>query len=140
MSTVLWANTLLNGAVTSDQSDKFALYKHNDKLDEICLRTSQHSFQKLCDSTDLQFNLGDAELPDGIQSTDELMAINGVWASADEVVKILHAALADIQAKKTRFGLLRNDHDDVVAELEESIAYAQSAVSNGAKFNFSIVM
>jgi hypothetical protein len=34
MSTVLWANYLSDGTVTSDESDKYALYKFLDKLDD----------------------------------------------------------------------------------------------------------
>ena len=139
MSTVLWANSLLNGVVTSDEGDKYALHKHAEKLDEICRTTSQCSFLKLCDSTDLQFNLGDEELPEGVKSTDEIMAIKGTWIDAADAVRILGAALAHIQLKKTRFGLLKNEHDEVVSELKESMEYAQGAAATGAKFNFSVV-
>jgi hypothetical protein len=140
MSTVLWANYLVNGVVKSDETDMYALYKHLKKLDEICLSTSNQSFEKFCDSTDLIFNMGEEELPDGIESTEELMATKGNWIDAKDAVSVLNKALAHIQQNNTRFGLLKNAHADVVAELKESITYAETAANLNAKFNYSIVM
>ncbi|MCY1287685.1 hypothetical protein D9M68_342710 [compost metagenome] len=140
MSTVLWANELVGGVVTSDESDKYALYKHADKLDEIGQRIAQKSFKALCDTTDLEFNLGDDELPNGMASTNELMAKNGKWMTASEAVSLLSSLIAEIETKKVRFGLLKNDHDAVLTELKESLSYAQGAAAKGGKFNFSVVM
>lgn len=118
MSTVLWANALVDGVVTSDESDKYALYKHADKLDEICRRLLQRSFNDLCDTTDLEYNLSDEdELPQGLTSTNELMAARGKWVMAADAVELLTAVIHEIDARKTRFGLLKNDHDAVLAEL-----------------------
>lgn len=140
MSTVLWANRLRDGVVESDASDKQALYRHSRKLDAVCQRSSGHSFSQICDTTDLRFNLQDQDLPEGMSSTDELMARSGVWQPAEVVVAMLSAALAEIRARKIRFGLLRDDHEAVVAELEESLRYAEDAAGQGAQFNFSVVM
>lgn len=124
----------------SDESDKYALYKHADKLDQIFRRVLQRSFKDLCDTTDVEFNQSDAELPEGITSTNELMAKSGKWVPATEAVSLLAAAISEIEAKKTRFGLLKNEHDAVVAELKESLHYAQGVSARGGKFNFSVVM
>lgn len=140
MSTVLWANRLRDGVVESDTSDKQALYRHSRKLDAVCQRSSGRSFSQLCDTTDLRFNLQDQDLPAGMSSTDELMARSGVWQPADLVVGMLAAALQEIRDKKIRFGLFRDDHEAVVAELEESLRYAEDAVVQKAQFNFSVVM
>jgi hypothetical protein len=88
MSSVLWANALLRGTVTSDESDKWALYRHTDKLDELTRTLKLLPFASLCDATDAEFHLGDAV---------------------------------------------------VVAELEQSIAFAKQAADLGAQFNFAIV-
>lgn len=142
MSTVLWANyRLADGEVVSDESDKWALYKHADKLDKLASAAKLAPFSSLLDHTDLQFNLGDDdELPDGMESTNELMARDGVWKSADEGLAILNGLLAAITAEKPRFGTLRNDYDAVVEELLESIEHAQKASEAGAQFNFAVVM
>jgi hypothetical protein len=140
MSTVLWANCLANGVVTSDEGDKYALYKYLGKLDGLCKSIGVAELSGFCDSTDIECNVGDKELPEGMASTDALMAQQGTWIDASEAIVILQALLDTVRQRKTRFGLLRNDHDAVVAELQESIVFAKAAAAKGAKFNFAIVM
>jgi hypothetical protein len=141
MSTVLWANHLLkNGEVASDESDKWALYKHAKKIDEFASSAKVEPFSSLLDHTDIQFNIGDDELPDGMKSTNELMARDGVWKSAQNALAILNGILAVISSEKPRFGVIRNDYEVVIAELSESIEYAKKASEVSAKFNFSVVM
>lgn len=140
MSTVLWANYLVDGAVTSDQSDKYALCKHADRLDALCRDSGLTPLSEICDATDMRFNVEDIELPDGMESTDELMARDGVWIDAQSAVTLLEKLLGAVKSKKPRFGLLRDDYDDVVSELEESIAFARAAAAKGGRFNFAMVM
>jgi len=140
MSTVLWANYLSNGVVTSDESDKYALYKHLNKLDDLCKSNGLQKLSGFCDHTDLMFNMDEIELPEGMESTNELMAQQGVWIDGVEALNLLQQLLAAIRANKTKFGLLRNEHDDVAAELEESIVFAKAAADKNAKFNFAVVM
>ncbi|MFB1490962.1 MULTISPECIES: hypothetical protein [unclassified Thiocapsa] len=140
MSTVLWANHLLNnGEVASDENDKWALYKHADKLDKLASVAGLEPFCSLLDHTDMQFNLGGDELPDGMQSTNDLMARSGVWKSADDALGILNGLLTLITTEKPRFGILNNDYDAVVDELSQSIEYAKMARNLGVKINFSVV-
>lgn len=141
MSTVIWANHLLNNReVESDESDKWALFKHADKLDKLASVAGLEQFSILLDHTDVQFNMGNDELPDGMQSTNELMARDGVWKTADDALSILNGLLAVITTKKPRFGIMKNDYDAVVAELSESIEYAKKARELGVKFNLAVVM
>lgn len=141
MSTVLWANYLVDGVVSCDESDKYALYEHIDQLDEICRDAGLVPLSEWYDSTDLGFNLGEEdELPEGIESTDELMATDGVWTDAGVAVDALEQLLATIRDKNIVFGAQDNAHDEIVQELEESIAYAQEAAAVNGKFNFSVVM
>lgn len=138
MSTVLWANLLVDGAVQSDESDHWALYKHADKLDALTKTLGLPSFLDVCDTTDLRFNADEFELPPGASSTNEVMAVSGVWLPIDDALKMLKALLAHIQSHGIRFGLLSNQHAEVVEELQEVIAFAQST-SGAQKFNFGIV-
>ncbi|MBX3710883.1 MAG: hypothetical protein KF800_02830 [Lysobacter sp.] len=140
MSTVLWANQLLHGMVVSDESDKYALHRHLPKLDKLAVACGVPALSSICDGTDLRFNLQDLELPDGMTSTHEWMARDGVWVDAPEAVRLLSALLEAVLAKRPRFGLLRNDCDAVLDELREALAFAEEAAARGARFNFSIVM
>jgi len=131
---------LIEGKVESDQSDKYALYKHLDKLDKVCRSTGLSPLSAICDSTDAKYNLDEIELPDGMESTNELMARDGVWMDAQAAVNLMESLLAEITAKKTRFGLFSDSHADVVAELRDTIVFAKTAASKNARFNFAIVM
>jgi hypothetical protein len=137
---VLWANLLVDGIVQSDQEDRYALYKHGDKLDDLCKTLGLPSFIELCDTTDLRYNNDDLELPPGIESTDEVMATQGAWIATPEAIRMLEALLAHIRTKGTRFGLVSNQHTEVVTELSEVVAYLQANATTAQKFNFSVVM
>lgn len=140
MSTVLWVHSMVDGQVHTDEVDRYALYRHMNKLDALCKTLGDPPFSDMCDSTDMQYNLADRDLPEGLASTTELMAREGVWVDATQAHQRLARLLAAIRERQTRFGLLRNDHDAVVAELEAVIAYAGQAAEKNARFNFSMVM
>lgn len=140
MSTVLWANRLLDGVVTSDESDKAAMHRHQKQLDALCVRYGVRTVSSFSDSTDAQCNLEVLDLPEGMESTDELMAAQGVWIESEEAMRILETLIVGIRSEKTRFGLLRNDHDQILEELQESYEYAKVSATLGGKFNFSVVM
>ena len=140
MSTVLWTNLLVNGEVATDENDKYALYEHGDKLDAISRKLGLTPFLDLCDTTDARFNMDDDfELPEGVESTNEIMAKEGMWVDAAQGVSLLEGLIAHLKANKVRFGLLSNDYDQVMEELAEALAYAKTAPA-GAKFNFCVVM
>jgi hypothetical protein len=139
VSTVLWSNLLENGKVSSDESDKTALYKYADKLDSIAKKLGLGSFLDICDTTDVRFNNGDFELPAGMESTDEVMAKEGAWIPANDAEKLLAGILTHVQQQKIRFGLLSNNHDEVVQELSEALNFVKTAKSSETRFNFSIV-
>jgi hypothetical protein len=139
VSTVLWANVLVDGKVVSDQSDHLALYKHADKLDTIATSLVLPSFIGICDTTDQRFNIKDTELPAGMTSTDEVMAAQGAWMPVADAVTMLEALRDHIVTKNVRFGLLSNQQPQVVAELDEVLAFARGQ-SQADRFNFSVVM
>jgi hypothetical protein len=140
MSTVLWPNLLIDGKVESDESDLHALYKHTDKLEQLTRSWGLPSFQSACDTTDLQFNMSDDELPQGMTSTSEMMALKGQWLEWADGIRMLEGLLANIRKEKVRFGLLSNQHDAVVEELEAALAFARKGESRAEKFNFCVVM
>lgn len=141
MSTVLWANVLHGADVKSEETDRYALYKHADKLDAITRKLGLPAFNEFCDTTDLRFNTDeDLQLPEGMTSTNELMAREGVWLEGTRAVETLERLLTHIREHQVRFGLLSNQHDEVVSELEEVIAFLRAEPGSGTKFNFSVVM
>ncbi|MES9985343.1 MAG: hypothetical protein ABW115_18220 [Candidatus Thiodiazotropha sp. 6PLUC6] len=140
MSTVLWANVLINGKVDSDESDKYALYKHSKKLDKITKSLNVFNFEAAQDFTDMKYNMSDEDLPEGMESTGELMAKEGVWVSGAEAQEMLDKLISHISEQGVRFGLLGNDHEEVIRELKESLEIVNRAKSQNGMFNFSVVM
>ncbi len=140
MSTVLWANVLENGRVNSDGSDKYVLYKYSEKLEKLTSQLNVVGFASVQDFTDMQFNLSEENLPDGMESTDEVMAVKGVWVSGVEAVEMLEKLINHISENKVKFGLFSNDHKEVINELKESLVIAKNAKNINGKFNYSVVM
>lgn len=140
MSTVLWANILIDGTVETNESDLYALYKHAKKLDKLSKKLGTIGFVSTHDFTDVQFNLSDDELPDGMESTTEVMATSGVWVSGADAASMLESLMAHISSKNIKFGLFSNDVEDVLAELEESLKTAKKASNANGMFNFAVVM
>lgn len=140
MSTVLWANVLVDGEVRSDQSDHPCLCRHTKKLDVLCREIGLPSFAGICDTTDQRFNLGDDPLPAGMTSTDKLMAAEGVWMSAGQALGMLERLREHIVDRKVRFGLLGDQRDAVVAEKDEVIGFVREQATDATRFNFAVVM
>lgn len=140
MSTVLWSNILIDGVVQSDQVDKYALYKFTNKLDQLSKKLGEIAFSDLLDSTDATFNLSQDELPDGMTSTDELMADRGIWVSGDTAALLIKSLIQLIKTQNIRFGLLTNQAQNVIDELEDALVLANNAKALNGKFNFAVVM
>ncbi len=140
MSTVLWANVLRDGKVTSEEADYYALYKHSKKLEALGKTLKLPSFLALCDTTDLRYNLEDLPLPEGMQSTDEWMAKHGNWLPLSQALAMLQQLREHIASRQIRFGLFSNAQSEVLAELDQAIAFAASHAGSAQQFNFSVVM
>lgn len=139
MSTVLWANVLVDGAVHTDEQDRYALYRHADRLDTLARGLGLPSFDAACDTTDSRYGLDDdLALPEGMTSTTEVMAVAGAWLARDEATRLLDGLVVHIRAKDLRFGLLRNMQRDVLEELEGARAFLE-AWPQAEKFNFAVV-
>ncbi|MCB1954542.1 MAG: hypothetical protein KDG55_02640 [Rhodocyclaceae bacterium] len=140
MGTVLWANRLDQGRVVSDQSDKIALYRHAGKLDKLSRSLHTIHFLATHDTTDAEFNAGRRDLPDGVVSTDEIMAADGTWVSPSDAILMMEALIRHIVRSQVRFGMFRNDAPDIIRELEESLLVARQAEACSGRFNFSVVL
>lgn len=141
MSTVIWVNYLKDGKVTSDQSDKWALYRFTDKLDAMCSKIGIPNLSEFHDTTDAEANLADdLGVSEGSSDTYTLMAQKGKWFEPDEGLRVLEKLLAVLRERPVRFGLLGDKYPIVLAELEECVQSIQKAKDDGALFHLSVVM
>ncbi|MBI5250148.1 MAG: hypothetical protein HY912_11700, partial [Desulfomonile tiedjei] len=84
MSTVIWVNYLKAGKVTSDESDKWAMYRFADKLDRICAGIGIRNLSDFHDITDAEANLADdLGVQEDATDTYTLMAEKGKWFEPD---------------------------------------------------------
>ena len=139
MSTVLWANLLVDGKVECESEDRIALYRHAGKLDSIAKALGLGSFQAICDTTDVRFNANEFDLPPGMSSTSEVMAVEGAWLPIADAIAMLERIHAHVVAEQVRFGLFANAHAAVVEELAGVIAFARAGAPRAQRFNFCIV-
>ncbi|MEZ5126659.1 MAG: hypothetical protein R2826_10530 [Thermoleophilia bacterium] len=139
MSTVLWANVLIAGRVKSEQADYEALYRHAEKLDALAAGLDLPSFGAICDTTDEQINLGVRHLPAGVGSSDELMALEGSWLPMEDALTLFTTLREHIVAANVRFGLLSNQQEQVVDELDAVLAFVRAETPHAEQFNFSVV-
>ena len=139
MSTVLWANLWIDGIVECESEDRAALYAHAKALDALTRKLGLPSFLALCDTTDVRYNLDEFDLPEGMTSTDQVMARDGAWLPLSDALAMLEGLLARVVEREVRFGWWRNAHGEVVAELRAVIAFARAAEGRAQKFNFGIV-
>lgn len=139
MNSDLWSNYLVDKIVTSDGSDKFVRYEYSKKLGQNSRRSGVAPFLEGQDTTDAEFNVSDMELPEGMESTDELMAANRRWIEAQNAVEMIEALLDTIENENIRFSVLTNSSDMVVEDLKESLIFAKEAASKSGKFNFAVI-
>ena len=124
MGSTLSANILSRGMVRSDPRPKAALHRHRGKLDSIALGIGVALFDELCD-TEIR------------PSQRQEPAAAGVWLDAQEALRTLTSLLAEIESRRIRFGLLHDEHAEVVTELRDAIAFAKQA-EPGDRFNFTL--
>ena len=140
MSTVYWSNALVGDTVSSDNEDLYALYKHTKKLDSLCSTLGLREISSFIDNTDLMVNLEQLDMPDGMESTDELMAAQGNWTDAALAADVLEKLCEHVKENEIRFGLVSNARSDIIEELELCAKFARAAAENGGRFNLAVVM
>lgn len=140
MSMVLWAYVRVRGQALSDGTDRLALYRHRNRLDVLSRRLELPPFLSACDTTDLHYNTSDQALPEGLSSTDEVMARSGQWLPMGQALALLEGLLIHVENQRPRLGLLRNDREAVATELREVLAFVRSWVQEADAFNFAVVM
>jgi hypothetical protein len=137
MGMTIWVNYLKNGKVSSDESDKSALYRHLDKLDKLCAKLRVRKLSDFLDTTDLEANAsGDPAVG---SNTWELMAKRGKWFDPDEGLSVLSALIELMRAEPVRFGLLSDNYPQVLADLTECRASVERAKNDGAQFHLCVV-
>jgi hypothetical protein len=88
----------------------------------------------------MRFQVEAIDLPEGVDSTNRLMTRNGLGMDAQRAVNLRENLLGAVSSKPPRFGLLKDNLDDLVGKLEESMLFAEVAAARGARFRFQILI
>jgi hypothetical protein len=141
VSTVIWVNWLKDGKVTSDDVDRWALYRFADKLDLLCEELDVTPLSEFHDTTDLEVNLApeDEEIDEEVD-TYQLMAEKGKWFPPQRGIEVIDRLLERLRARPVRFGLLSDHGVEVVTELEGCRAILERIEGEDALFHLCIVM
>ena len=59
--------------------------------------------------------------PRGATSTDDVMAVDGVWIAGSQAVEMLSGLIKHISDNKIKFGIFTNDVEEVVNEFSASL-------------------
>jgi len=137
MGMTIWVNYLKDGKVTSDESDKSAMYRHLNKLDGVCGKLHVRKISDFLDTTDLEAAY-DGRATGAVNGWD-LMVKEGSWFRPHEGVAVLSALIAHLREKPIRFGMLSNDYVNVMADLRECLASVEQADDQGAGFHLCVV-
>lgn len=139
MSTALWLYFRDGDSAASDEEDLVFIYRHASKLDRICRKLSLTPLSNFHDLTDADFNMGAAPLPAGMSDTRELMMLKGSWHPVSDGEATFSALLEWLKANPTRFGLLRDDYQSILAELEHCLNCFESRGGREGDFNLCVV-
>ena len=91
------------------------------------------------DLTDAEFNMGAASLPAGMSDTRELMMLKGSWHPVSDGEATFSTLLEWLKANPTRFGMLRDDYQSILAELEHCLNCFESRGGREGDFNLCVV-
>ena len=140
MGHVLWANIANQAKLCGAESDLKALYDLRSRLDKIMLEIRCRPLAEMIDITDLSVNMDVLELPEGMESTTELMMAEGVWIDADVARRDLEKLRDHLNETRPKLGLLKDKRPQVIEELDEVLEFISKNAEPGARFNFCEVM
>ena len=140
MNKVLTLNSLNGETVTSDRADKNTLGEFSNKLDKICRKHGVFLFSELMDYTHFSLGRGGIPFPEGMSLNDEVMAEHGKWFDAEDVYNQLSTLKNILQQKPIRFGLFKDQNDQILLELDECINFIKIAKEQGYKVNISVTV
>jgi hypothetical protein len=136
MSQVIWVNSLIDGEVKADESDKPYLLRFAGRLDRLC--DGQREFSDFIDYTESRAVIsGDYQ---GFKDGWELIKHKGSWYEPEEGLTVLTALIEKIEREKPRFGLFSDKSGEVLSELKQCLAALEKIASAQGRFHFGVVM
>jgi hypothetical protein len=135
MSDTIWVRRK-SKAGTDDSGDDFdhSLFcKHAEALDKLATSLSVAKLSDFFDTTDLQFNMSDEDLP------ESWIIENEQWFPTSDALIALNKIIENLKASDVKW-IKGNAKEELLEELEDCEAKVATAERENDLFHFCIVM
>ncbi len=145
MGMVLWVNVKSDDKLHSNQDDLLYLYKFANSLDRFCKKNGLAPFSGLFDYTDMEINIGRKEMPENVDSTDQVMLKSGQWSDFKTTLQHLSTLSEKLTHNPQKFGLISDKYSDILDELNDTLKWLEQFKTDESKgtarfVNFAVIM
>jgi hypothetical protein len=135
MSDTIWVRRKSRAGTdeSSDDFDHTLFCKNADELDALAESVGMRKLSDFFDTTDLQYNMSDDDLP------ETWIAENEKWFQPSDALPTLRKIVEQLKAGQAK-GIKEKIRADLLEELEDCLAKVDAADTEKDQFHFCIVM
>lgn len=135
MSDTIWVRRKSQAETdhSGDDFDHSLFCKSSEELDKLAQAIGVRRLSVFFDTTDLQFNMSDEDLP------ESWIAENEKWFSPSDALPSLMKIVEHLKAGEVK-GIKEKSRPELLEELEDCLAKVSEAERENDQFHFCIVM
>ena len=135
MSDTIWVRrkSRVGADDSGDDFDHSFFCKCSDELDKLAESLGVRKLSDFFDTTDLQFNMSEEDLP------ESWIAENEKWFSPSDALPALTKIVERLKAGEVK-GVKEKSRADLLEELEDCLAKVAAAERESDQFHFCVVM
>lgn len=135
MSDTIWVRrkSLAGNADAGDDFDHTLFCRSADQLDALATSLGVRKLSEFFDTTDLQYNMSDDDLP------EEWVAENEKWFQPADALPAMRKIVERLKAGEVK-GIKEKALPELLEELEDCLAKVAAAEAEKDQFHFCIVM
>jgi hypothetical protein len=137
MSDTIWINIRNGSEIDCNEDDHSAMLALTATLDDLAATLGVKPLSSFYDYTDFEFNMNEDE---DDMDEDGWNNAQADWFAAEEAHVSVTAILASLQADIDAIKLGSWDKEDLIWELEDTLAELNKAIETEQPFHFCIVM
>lgn len=118
---------------SGDDFDHSLFCRASEELDKLADSLGVRKLSDFIDTTDMQYNLSDDDLP------ETWIAENERWFAPEDALPALRKIVERLKAGEVK-GIKEKLRPDLLEELEDCLAKVSEAQSEGDQFHFCLVM
>ena len=135
MSDTIWVRrkSQVGTENSGDDVDHSLFCKNSEELDKLAQAIGVGKLSDFFDTTDLQFNMAEEDLP------ETWIAENEKWFSPSDALPVLTKIVARLKTGEVK-GIKEKSRSELLEELEDCLAKVSEAEHENDQFHFCIVM